>query len=73
MSLCAHCGQPTLDSDGELCAYHSAGGADKDTWATSNRIMCDFVHRRIVSPTPCEPADSSIELLLGRLEAALRA
>ena len=65
MSLCAHCGQPTL---ADVCEYHSAGyGGD---WATGNRVMCDFVHRGIVSPTPPELTDTSIDLLVGTLEAA---
>ena len=42
-------------------------------WATGSRVMCDFLHRGIVSPTPRELADDSIELLVRSLEAALSA
>ena len=68
MSLCAYCGQATSDHGG-FCAYHAFG--DGDDWATSNRIMCDFIHRGIVSLTPREPTDTSIEVL--GPEAALAA
>ena len=68
MSLCAYCGQP-MGNPGGLCAWHiSADGGD---WATGNRIMCDFLHRGIVSLTPREPTDTSIEVL--GLEPALAA
>lgn len=66
MSLCVHCGQPTLGPD-DFCAHHTSGHGDD--WATGNRIMCDFLHRGIVSSTPRELADPSIELLVGTLEA----
>jgi hypothetical protein len=26
-------------------------------WATANRIMCDFLHRGVAAPTPCERAE----------------
>lgn len=65
MSLCASCGQPVNDQ-GELCAYHTFGGGED--WATGNRIMCDFIHRGIVSLAPRELTDISIEVL--ELEAA---
>jgi hypothetical protein len=68
MSLCVLCAQPALDPD-DFCAHHIFGLGDD--WATGNRIMCDFLHRGIVSPTPCELADPSIELLVGTLEMAL--
>ena len=68
MSLCAYCGQATNDLGG-LCAYHTFG--DGGDWATGNRIMCDFLHRGIVSLTPRDITDSSIEVL--GLEAALAA
>ncbi len=68
MSLCAYCGQ-TMGDRGGLCAYHTFG--DGGEWATGNRIMCDFVHRGIVSLTPREPTHTSIEVL--GLEAALAA
>jgi hypothetical protein len=60
VSLCAHCGQPG-DERGDLCASHTFGGGDD--WAMGNRIMCDFVHRGIVSLAPRELTDTSIEVL----------
>jgi hypothetical protein len=68
VSLCAQCGQPTFDSGG-LCTYHNSGHGDD--WAEGNRIMCDFLHRGIVSPGPPELLARSIEPLVDRLEAAL--
>ena len=67
MSLCAYCGQATFGSD-SFCAHHASGHGDD--WAAGNRIMCDFVHRGVVSSTPTEGA-SYIEFILGRLEEAL--
>jgi len=70
MSLCAQCGQPTLD-DRSLCVFHVTGHGD--AWATGNRIMCDFLHRGIVPPSPLgrarDPIDSLVEGL-GAAEAA---
>jgi hypothetical protein len=68
MSMCALCAQPILGA-GEFCAYHLAGPTDD--WAAGNRVMCDFVHRGIVRPTPPDLADPSIELLDDSLEVAL--
>jgi len=68
MSLCVLCAQPTL-GPGECCAYHLAG--QTDDWATSNRVMCDFIHRGVVGTTPHGAADLSIELLDDSLEVAL--
>jgi hypothetical protein len=68
MSVCVQCAQPALGPD-NFCAYHTSGHGDD--WATGNRVMCDFLHRGIVSPTPRELADPSIELFVGTLEAAL--
>jgi len=62
MSLCVHCGHPTF-AGSDLCSHHDSGHADD--WATGNRIMCDFLHRGIVS-------SSRVELFIGRLEAASR-
>jgi hypothetical protein len=42
MTLCASCGLELTDSS-ELCRHHVPHG---DNWAESNRIMCDFFHRR---------------------------
>ena len=44
VSLCSQCGLG-LSGTAELCPHHSVFG---DDWATSNRIMCDFFHRRKV-------------------------
>ena len=68
VSLCAQCGQPTLDC-GSICTHHDSGHGDD--WAEGNRIMCDFLHRGIVSSGPAELVARSIELLVDRLEAAL--
>ena len=68
MSVCVQCGYPTSGPE-DMCAHHVASYADD--WAMGNRIMCDFLHRGIVSLTPREPADTSIEVL--GLEAALAA
>jgi hypothetical protein len=48
MSLCPLCGGPSYGADA-LCAHHVHAAGD---WATGNRIMCDFIHRGIVSRTP---------------------
>jgi hypothetical protein len=37
-----------------FCAHHA--GAVADGWAANNRIMCDFVHRRI-APLRVRAAD----------------
>ncbi len=42
MSLCASCGLEIIDGS-ELCRHHVPLA---DDWARSNRIMCDFFHRR---------------------------
>ena len=68
VSLCAQCGQPTFDA-AALCVYHSSGQGDD--WATGNRIMCDFLHRGIVSLEPLDLVDRPIELPVDTLEAAL--
>ena len=44
MSLCALCGLTVPDGAG-VCAHHQNGD---DDWASTNRIMCDFVHRQRV-------------------------
>jgi hypothetical protein len=64
MSLCVLCAQPTLGHD-DVCAHHLFGQGDD--WATGNRIMCDFLHRGILRPTPPERADA-LEFLVGALE-----
>ena len=51
MSVCASCGLAITDNT-ELCRHHVSQG---DDWAQSNRIMCDFVHRKkIPSRLPVE-------------------
>jgi hypothetical protein len=49
MSLCVICGYSTL-TDGDVCSHHTASFADD--WAAGNRLMCDFLHRGIVSARP---------------------
>ncbi len=51
MSRCVLCGCPTFGHDA-LCEHHAGGHADD--WATGNRIICDFLHRGIVSSAPRE-------------------
>ena len=46
MSLCVQCGYPTSGA-GDMCAHHVDSRADD--WAMGNRIMCDFLHRGVVS------------------------
>jgi hypothetical protein len=47
MSLCALCGLH-LSGNAGLCPHHHA--ACNDEWATANRIICDFIHRKKVPP-----------------------
>jgi hypothetical protein len=47
MSLCSVCGQCVVGS-AALCAHHAA--VSTDSWAASNRIMCDFLHRGVAPP-----------------------
>jgi hypothetical protein len=49
MSLCVICGYPTL-ADADVCGHHTSSFADN--WAAGNRLMCDFLHRGIVSTAP---------------------
>jgi len=49
MSLCIQCGYSTSGPD-DMCVHHVASYADD--WAMGNGIMCDFLHRGIVSPRP---------------------
>jgi hypothetical protein len=46
MRLCAACGLQIANTS-ELCPHHVPHGA---TWAESNRIMCDLIHRRKIPP-----------------------
>lgn len=47
MSLCVSCGLEQGDQS-ELCRHHLLG--QSNTWAESNRIMCDFFHRGRILP-----------------------
>ena len=68
MPLCLQCGLSTL-STAEICSHHVYGHGDD--WATANRIMCDFLHRGVVAPTPCK-RDEDLELLVRADEDVLR-
>jgi hypothetical protein len=46
MSLCVFCGHPTVRGE-DLCSYHDSGHDEK--WSVGNRLMCDFLHRGVVS------------------------
>jgi len=46
MSLRMLCGPPTFHATDALCLHHVVSFGQG--WATSNRIMCDFLHRGIV-------------------------
>jgi hypothetical protein len=69
MSLCAFCGHPTFGS-GPMCPHHSSV-AEGDDWATSNRIMCDFLHRGIVTPVAAMGPPDALDGLLEGLETSL--
>jgi hypothetical protein len=58
MSPCSICGRQIAAHLG-FCQHHSASGTD--SWAASNRIMCDFVHRG-VAPPRLQPAERLAEL-----------
>jgi hypothetical protein len=60
MPLCVQCARPTFGTAG-ICSYHESGHSDD--WPTANRIMCDFLHRGVTPPTPCE-RDEGLELLV---------
>ena len=61
MTLCPYCGHPTFGS-GALCAYHT-NPEGRDDWATGNRAMCDYVHRRIVAPGAAWSSTSHTKVL----------
>lgn len=50
MSLCSQCGGSLSGDDVArgVCAWHPI--AFGDDWHVSNRIMCDFLHRKRVPP-----------------------
>ena len=60
MSLCAYCSLE-MQSPGVLCVRHT--NVFGEDWAAGNRIICDFVHRGIVPPTPSEPTGSAVEII----------
>jgi len=70
MSLCPYCGHPAF-GPGPICLYHDT--PDRNDWATANRIMCDFVHRGVVSPMPRRSVPRPIDVLLDELETRLLA
>lgn len=47
--ICPSCGAPSdsLIAYGGICPHHVPSD---DDWSTRNRVMCDFVHRRIAPP-----------------------
>ena len=49
MSLCVACGL-ALAGDADFCPHHQTGYPED--WAVANRIMCDFVHRKWIPPSP---------------------
>ena len=54
MTRCAFCGIQ-LSGEESLCPHHHQASA-WDSWATENRILCDFLHRgRIPPPVPYLP------------------
>jgi hypothetical protein len=69
MSLCVFCGQALLSRD-DVCAYHLHDHGDD--WATRNRIMCDFLHRRVVPSAPSERSDG-LDLFVEALDEAVSA
>lgn len=64
MSLCVLCGQQDPD-DGNLCSAHMSAN---ESWASGNRIMCDFLHRGIV-PSRIAPDDRTDLVVAVGLEA----
>jgi hypothetical protein len=64
--VCCYCGHPTAGA-GQICTYHLSAPAGDD-WATSNRIMCDFVHRGFVAPVDPTWPDGSLHGVFGELE-----
>jgi hypothetical protein len=67
MRRCVLCGESTLGEE-NFCLFHL--DADEDNWATGNRIMCDFLHRRIVPSAGPERPDA-LDLPIETLDEAL--
>lgn len=61
MSLCVQCGYPT-SGPGDMCDHHTA--THGDDWAMGNRLMCDFLHRGVVSP-PSERRAVTLTIFAG--------
>ncbi len=59
MSRCAYCGLPNYGGD-VICTYHHPYAGDD--WATGIRIMCNFLHRDIVPPSPAAGAGRDLEV-----------
>jgi hypothetical protein len=62
MSFCASCGS-SLSGDVDLCPHHHTG--QPDDWAQTNRLMCDFLHRKWIPPsmeTPDEVDETWAEM-----------
>ena len=68
MSLCVQCGYPTSGA-GDMCVHHVASHADD--WAMGNRIMCDFLHRGVVSP-PFERGAATLTIFTRHDESRVR-
>ena len=45
MIPCASCG---LVVEGGFCPHHHYAYETENTWAAGNRLVCDFLHRRIL-------------------------
>lgn len=65
-----HCGACGLVISGTvaLCPHHTCGYDDE--WAAVNRIMCDFLHRRIAPPRAPMDARWEDASIAERAEAA---
>ncbi len=61
MSLCAYCGLPICRAD-VLCTHHTS--VVSDDWAVGNRIMCDFIHRGIMTPATLSATGSDLALMV---------
>jgi hypothetical protein len=65
MAFCPVCGNPVA-RPGPMCGHHTATPYGDD-WAIGNRIMRDFVHRRVV-PESSEPSPAGLlEILFDEL------
>ena len=71
MRLCPYCGHRAYGPGG-MCPHH-ASAAEGDDWATSNRIMCDFIHRGIVTPVAVIAPPEALDLLLEVSDASMAA